>query len=188
MKLALLMLMLVLTSNVASNVLYDEGIALVSGESWHLYQGYSITLGGVDMAGSLAWLDIAQNSTVVESRVVAMGTFLAMYRDESGLVSVHGAVEDIEEFEQESTATKILQIEVMDIYSGTYHDMVLLKLTQYLDPALPPSSQLVPPYSSSTTGTIPDIFRPVSGGFAWGYVFAGMVVVLVLLLLVRRLK
>ncbi|MHC1593315.1 MAG: S-layer protein domain-containing protein [Methermicoccaceae archaeon] len=187
MKLALLMLMLVLASNAASNVLYDEGIALVSGESWHLHQGYSITLGGVDMAGSLVWLDIAQNSTVVESGAVAMGTFLAIYRNENGFVSVNGAVEDIAGFEQESTATKVLQIEVVDVYSGTYHDMVLLKVTQYLDPSLPLSAPVESP-SPSTTNTTPDSFQPVSEGSGWGYVFAGMIVVLVLILLVRRLK
>lgn len=187
MKLALLVLVLMV---IAQSAVYDEGIALVSGESWPLYQGYTITFRGVDIGGSLVWLDISQNGTVVVSRVVPLGTSLAVYRGENGLVSVHGTAHDLTEFENESTATKVLQVDVVDVYTGSYHDMVLLKVVQYTDPALPPSVPVALPSSTPTIhGTQATPQSVPSGVVGWEYVVVVVVAVLVLVLvLVRRLK
>lgn len=185
MKLALLMLLLVLSQQ----VLYEEGIALVSGESWHLHQGYTLTVRGVDIEGSLVWVDIRLNNTTVASRVVPLGSMLGIYRSGGVLVSVYGTQETISNYEQNTSATRVMLIEVMDIYTGTYQDMVLFNVSQYTDPSLPlttPLSSSSSPPSIGVTPTPPHPMAPQLAG--WWYGAALSVLVLLWVLFKRRLK
>jgi len=185
MKLALLMLMLVLSQQ----VLYEEGIALVSGESWHLHQGYTIGVRGVDMEGSLVWLDVKLNNTTVVSRVVPLGSILGIYRSGGVLMNVCGTRKSISEYEQNTTATRVMLIEVMDIYTGTYQDMVLFKVIQYTDPFLPLTTPIFSPSPSLPTGGSPTAPQPTPSHLAgWWYGAALSVLVLLWVLFRRRLK
>ncbi|HIH69204.1 S-layer protein domain-containing protein [Methermicoccus shengliensis] len=185
MKLALLTLLLVLSQP----VLYEEGIALVSGESWHLHQGYTIAVRGVDIEGSLVWVDIRLNNTTVASRVVPLGSMLGIYRNGGVLLSVYGTQTNISDYEQNTTATRVMLIEVTDIYTGTYQDMVLFKVTQYTDPFLPLTTPLPSSSSPSSIGATPPPPQPTAPQLAgWWYGAALSVLVLLWVLFRRRLK
>ena len=122
--------MLFIIMTLAQEPLFDEGIALLSGEKWGLYQGYSIELKGVDLKGESIWLSISQDNTVLYDGVVSKGTMLYVYHTKEGFSVVKNGEEK----------GAVLVINVYEIYEGATQDLVLFFVKQYKDPLLPMTS------------------------------------------------
>ena len=107
--------------------IFDEGIALLSGEKWMLSQGYSIEVKGVDFEGENIWLSLYQDNTTLYDGVVPKGTVLCVYHTKEKFSVVENGNEE----------GAVLVITVYGIYEGATQDLVLFFVKQYKDALLP---------------------------------------------------
>ncbi|MHC1624539.1 MAG: hypothetical protein ACXQS2_00810, partial [Methermicoccaceae archaeon] len=113
--------------------IYEEGIALLSGESWKLYQGYEVHIEGVDFLGENVWVEITLKNSVIFSGVASKGDIIDVYRLENGIsVKIIGSNSSIfpEDLfstsmgvnENNTSKTLVMSIKIYEIYTGGVND------------------------------------------------------------------
>ncbi|HID27091.1 MAG TPA: hypothetical protein EYP22_04585 [Methanosarcinales archaeon] len=138
------------TSSANEVLINGTGYALSTEESWNFYQGYVLTIKGVDAKGENVWIELSRNNEVVKYRILSVGDTFIYSKNISNI---------------------IFSAKIKNIYTGPKSDLVLLHpVYQYLDTDLPPpiptnNSISVTPNINKTAVPIPNSNKVSLSGF-----------------------
>jgi hypothetical protein len=94
----------------------DTSIYLVTGNTWHFYQGYNFSIKSVNQEADSVWLELSQGNTMLKSQILGEG----------------------DTFTYEKNGRTILNITVNIIYAGDGEELVAFSpVFQYIDGDLP---------------------------------------------------
>lgn len=94
----------------------DSSIYLVTGNSWHFYQGYNLSIKGVNQEADSVWLELSLGNKILKTQVLGEGN----------------------NFTYQKNNRTILNITVNTIYAGDGEELVTFApVFQYMDVELP---------------------------------------------------
>lgn len=94
----------------------DSSIYLVTGNSWHFYQGYNLSIKGVNQEADSVWLELSLGNKILKTQVLGEGN----------------------NFTYQKNNRTILNITVNTIYAGDGEELVTFApVFQYVDVELP---------------------------------------------------
>jgi len=94
----------------------DSSIYLVTGNSWHFYQGYNLSIKGVNQEAGSVWLELSLGNKILKNQVLGEGN----------------------NFTYQKNNRTILNITVNTIYAGDGEELVTFApVFQYMDVELP---------------------------------------------------
>ncbi|OPY23362.1 MAG: hypothetical protein A4E23_00552 [Methanomethylovorans sp. PtaU1.Bin073] len=94
----------------------DSSIYLVTGNSWHFYQGYNLSIKGVNQEADSVWLELSLGNKILKTQVLGEGN----------------------NFIYQKNNRTILNITVNTIYAGDGEELVTFApVFQYMDVELP---------------------------------------------------
>jgi hypothetical protein len=94
----------------------DSSIYLVTGNSWHFYQGYNLSIKGVNQEADSVWLELSLGNKILKTQVLGEGNY----------------------FIYQKNNRTILNITVNTIYAGDGEELVTFApVFQYMDVELP---------------------------------------------------
>ncbi len=94
----------------------DTSIYLLTGNTWHFYQGYNFSIKSVNQEADSVWLELSSGNTMLKSQILGEG----------------------DTFTYEKNGRTILSITVNSIYTGDEEELVAFSpVFQYMDGDLP---------------------------------------------------
>ena len=94
----------------------DSSIYIVTGNSWHFYQGYNLSIKGVNQEADSVWLELSLGNKILKTQVLGEGN----------------------NFTYQKNNRTILNITVNTIYAGDGEELVTFApVFQYMDVELP---------------------------------------------------